>query len=292
MAGMTFLERLQETERHVLSSASTRTDHADYVVSRAEHFKDWRQANMIEVRRPGRTLAEWESVFRTHFEIEAFPHLTIYIPNPEPFRPLIAEIEAVCASPSDDPGRLRMEHITYMFATDPSRGLPLAPELEIDVVQTDEDMADLRAFTLEEFREQDWTDDVEALRRYMHRRIELAERAGVTWLCLRRRGERDILSRLGIFDHGGVSRLQAVGTAKAHRRRGYASALVAHAIRMAIEQRASDGLALTVETGAPAQSMYASLGFEPVGSECWAMRYEVAQPPPDTGGSPPSPAAG
>jgi hypothetical protein len=58
------LERIQDTERHIIRTAGEATDHGDYIVFRSPQYPEWYQVNMIELRRSGgRTLAAevWEA---------------------------------------------------------------------------------------------------------------------------------------------------------------------------------------------------------------------------------------
>lgn len=263
---MTPLERLQATERQVLSPAGPLIDHGDYLMQRSESHTNWYQANMIELRRPGeRSLQDWVDVFRAHFDESIYGHVTLYLPEPDAFAPVMAELE------SDD--AWHVQHITFMLARDTRRAPPMPDGLDVHAVETEDDWCDLDDFVVEESREEPWFTNEADVRRYLRLRRWVSEQVGIRWLRLMRSGEREILSRLGIFDHAGVSRLQSVGTAAAYRRQGLASALLGHAIRLAVDERGMLGLGLGVETGTPANRLYSSLGFEPVGDECWATRY-------------------
>jgi GNAT superfamily N-acetyltransferase len=277
---MTRLSQLQATERHILESAGVLEDCGDYVVVRSERFPSWYQANMIELRRPGgRSLVAWEQVFRAHFDPKTHRHTMIYIPDPARFERLVAESEAVLEAESSEVVAcpLRVQSISYMLATDTSRCRPLPEGFEVRPVETEAGWDNLYEFSLAEAREEPWFRDESAFREFFETRRLISEEIDVTWLRLLREGDRKILSRLGIFDHAQVCRLQSVGTVSEHRRQGLGSALVAHAIRLAIDDRQAEGLALSVEADSPAHAMYASLGFEPVGSEYWLMRYPSAE---------------
>lgn len=263
---MTRLEQLQATELHILRQASEQTDHGDHVVLRSETHATWYQGNMIELRRPDdRPLAAWIDVFRHHFDPAIYGHVTLYVRDPASCPMLMRDL--------DDAEGWHVQHITYMLASDTDRAPPMPEGLEVRAVETEEDWNDLASFTLEESRSEPWFTTDEDSRSHFAVRRGIGEKAGIQWLRLMRPGSREMLSRLGIFDHAGISRLQSVGTAAPHRRRGYAGALLGHAIRLAVNERRTAGLGLAVETGTSAHRLYDSVGFQPVGTECWAMLY-------------------
>lgn len=262
---MTPLLRLQATERHILEQAGETVDHGDYVVLRSASHPGWYQANMIELRSGQRSLSEWVDVFRAHFDEATYGHVTIFVPDVRAFAPLLSEL--------DGQDGWHVQRITYMLASSTRRAPAVPDGLVVRPVESEQDWCDLIEFAIEESRGEPWFTSESEVRRHLETKRWLSERIDIQWLRLMRADDREILSRLGIFDHAGVSRLQAVGTAGAHRRQGLASALLGHAIRLAIDERRTAGLGLGVETGTSAHRLYASLGFEPVGDECWIMRY-------------------
>jgi GNAT superfamily N-acetyltransferase len=286
---MIALDQLQDTERRIMAVAGETIDHGDYRALCAPGSRSWYQANMIELLNPGgepgghsdrgtrgaRTLANWETVFRTHFDPAVFVHTTLYLSRLEAFGPLLAEIKQVAATEERDKrsDRLHVEDITYRFAGSTALSPALPEGLCVRPVETAADRSDLINFSLAEIADEPWYTTEAAMRKYLEMRLAVTEQVGVRWLRLIKPGSSEILARLGIFEHGGLCRLQAVGTAAPHRRRGYAGALIGHATRLAINEYHTQGLALSVDTGSPAERLYTSLGFETVGHECWVMRF-------------------
>ncbi len=267
------LTRIQNTERHIIHSAGETTDHADYLITRAPQYPNWYQANMIELRvSGGRTLADWEAIFHEHFDRASFKHLMLYLPRVDGFEALHDEINTIMASDDRGEPELRVERITWMFASNPPDSTALPVGLEVRPVETEDDYEDLIQFGIDEMRDEPWATNDDDARRFLNSRREIVDRIGVRWLRLCAEGDRRILARLGIFKHGNVCRLQSVGTLKSHRRQGLGSALVKYAIADALTQGA-EGLALSTETDSGAQSMYTNVGFRPVGHDLWAMRY-------------------
>ncbi len=275
---MTLLERIQNTERHIMAVAGETVDLGDYRVLCAPHMASWYQANMVEIRKPGvRSLADWETVFRKHFDPAIFKHITLYLSNPDDCASLIDEIKATAAAEEQTtrPDRLDVQHIIYRLASSTAACVPLPAGLVVRPVETDQDREDLLQFNDAETKGELWYSTPEKMRPYIELRQRVADEAGVQWLRLMRDDpeDRTILSRLGVFRCDNLYRLQAVGTASEFRSKGYASALLSCAMRFAIDEQCSVGLALSVDAGTPAERLYGSLGFETVGDEYWVMRY-------------------
>lgn len=98
------------------------------------------------------------------------------------------------------------------------------------------------------------------------------------------RGE-ELVAECGLFFSGSVGRFQNVGTAPAHRRKGYCSAMV-HAICAAsFSENPSRTLVIVAEEGEPADFIYRSVGFGPAGRQhslTWWPREEWAETPPES----------
>ena len=174
----------------------------------------------------------------------------------------------------DDRGTpaLVVERITWMFATKAEDHASIPDGFEVRPVETEDDYQDLIEFSIEESREEPWFTTDADTRLYLESRRAILDHVGVRWYRLCKNGDRQILARLGMFEHDGICRLQSVGTLKSHRRHGLGSALVGFAIGEALRQGAA-GLALSTETDTGAHWMYAKAGFRSVGSDLWAMRY-------------------
>lgn len=269
------LERIQNTERHILRSAGTTTDHGDYLVTRSARYPKWYQANMMELRASGgRSLSDWERLFHTHFDRSSYQHLMLYIPVRTGFESLYDEVGEMLSTRRLGEPPLVVERIAWMLA-ERSRDGSIPDGMEVCPIESEEDYKDLIEFGVEESTEEPWFTNRDEVRAYIRSRREVTDRIGVRWYRLSHRGDRRILARLGMFEHEGICRLQAVGTLKAYRRQGLGTALVSYAIREALEI-GSCGLALGTDADSAAESMYRKAGFHEVGQDLWVMRYPAS----------------
>lgn len=269
------LERIQNTERHILTSAGTTVDHGDFLVTRLARYPKWYQANMMELRaNGGRSLSDWEQVFRSHFDRAAYRHLMLYVPEHAGFEDLHNEVNEIMSKDHRGTPPLLVERIAWMFAEE-ARDAALPVGMEVCLIESEEDYQDLIEFGVEESTEEPWFTNRDEVRAYIQSRREVTDRIGVRWYRLSHRRDRRILARLGMFEHDGISRLQAVGTLKSFRRQGLSSALVNYAIGEAL-RHGSSGLALSTETDSAAQSMYRNAGFREAGTDLWVMRYPAS----------------
>lgn len=111
------IERIQNTERHILTLAGTTVDHGDYLVTRSARYPKWYQANMLELRTSGgRSLADWEQVFYSHFDRAAYRHLMLYIPEHAGFEDLHNEVNEIMSTDNRGTPPLLVERIAWMFA--------------------------------------------------------------------------------------------------------------------------------------------------------------------------------
>lgn len=268
----TMLERIQNTERHILTSAGATVDYGDYLVARSSRYPKWYQANMMELRvSGGRSLSDWEQLFHSHFDRTSYQHLMLYIPARKGFEALCDEVDEMTSADQLGAPPLVVERIVWMFANE-SRKTALPEGMEVCRVELEDDYRDLIEFGVEESTEEPWFTNRDEVRAYIRSRREVTDRIGVRWYRLSHCGDRRILARLGIFEYQGICRLQAVGTLKSFRGRGLGSALVNYAIGEAL-RRGSSGLALSAEADSVAQSMYLKAEFREVGTDMWLMRY-------------------
>ncbi len=271
---MASLAQLQQTERKILNVAGELVAFGSYAARVSETHPTWYSANMLELwRSEGRRLADWVRVFGEHFDPARYGHVTLYIPEMRGFEELIEEIEEVAAAEiaAGREDALHIQRITFMAATDTAACPAIGAGLEVRVIETDAAFEALFAFAVAEAREEVWFTTEAAFRSFFDKQREVSRRVGVSWYGLYE--SEEMVSRLGIFDCDGVSRLQSVGTARAHRRKGYARALLGFAIGEALGARGSSALGVAVETGTGAHRLYSSVGFREVGQEFWMMRY-------------------
>lgn len=98
------------------------------------------------------------------------------------------------------------------------------------------------------------------------------------------RGE-ELVAECGLFYSGNVGRFQNVGTAPAHRRKGYCSRMVHEICGRAFRENKSRTLVIVAEEDEPADFIYRSVGFAPAGKQftlTWWPREEWAESPPLT----------
>ena len=268
------LRRIQDTERHIVRTAGTTTECDDYIVYRSTRHPNWYQANMIEVQRSdSRTLGDWESTFHEHFDRATYKHLMLYLPRSAACERLHHEIDSIVGGTDRGTPPLVVQRITWMFTSEAVNS-DLPAGLEVRPVETASEHEDLIEFAIDEMSEEPWFTTRASARASLESRNEVLESVGVRWFRLSRTGEEPILAKLGMFEHGGLCRLQSVGTSKAFRRQGFGTAIVRFAINEAC-RRGLAGLALSTETKSGAYSMYAQAGLAPVGSDLWVMRYPL-----------------
>ncbi|MGN6446232.1 GNAT family N-acetyltransferase [Amnibacterium sp.] len=143
----------------------------------------------------------------------------------------------------------------------------------VRTLSTDDDWAAQTAIALELEDEPDAGHVAFTLQRTEeHRHVVEADRA--VWLGVEVAGR--IVATAGIADAGaGVARFQDVQTAAAHRRRGFASALIAAGVRTAAERFRSALFVIVAERGGPAIGQYRRLGFAEVETQVQLSRVDA-----------------
>ena len=274
------LDRILETERYLLRDACHVEDHGTYRVWSAPDRPDWYQANHLQiVDAGGRSIDAWESIFRTHFDPRVTRHLMLHLPRRAGFEALLDEARRGSADQAresgdeaEGPPPLLIEETMWMLVRDAARAADLPPHLDVHRVKSEQDRESLMDFTVAEAREAPWYTNDDDVRGFFLSRLDVTERLGCAWFVLRARGSSEILARLGMFECGGMSRLQSVGTGAAHRRRGLGTILLGAAIRESIS-RGSEGLCLATLAGSAAVPFYERSGFAAVGEDFWIVRY-------------------
>jgi GNAT superfamily N-acetyltransferase len=172
-----------------------------------------------------------------------------------------------------------VERSTFMDVDrlDNCRSLPSG--FQIRRVVSEDDWMRLQRFEEADYFDQDWYDpDYTGPNRLFEKTRVTSEAVGIDWFYLTPRGEEEMLTKLGIFMHNGVARLQDVRTARTHRRLGLASYLVSFAIEHALTTLGAGRLALFADTDYYAIELYRKLGFRDVGEHITLMNYPVVNP--------------
>gem|GEM_PF-1568757 len=259
------------TEMRLLEPICTFQRLDGYNVYRSDRFPSYYGGNGIQIGDPGAgSLREWEEIFRSHFEPGRFEHTTFTFPLRDRFLPLMEQARSA---------GYHVETDAYMFADSTDCCHPLPEGVEIRRIETEEDWEDLARFEEATYVDGDWYDpDYTGPDRLFEKKRFTSEAIGIDWFGLVRPGGRELLARLGIFQHNGICRLQDVETAEEHRRRGLAGALVSFAIEHAITTLGTAGLALSADLDYHAIDLYRNLGFREVGEYVEMMNYPVRNP--------------
>jgi ribosomal protein S18 acetylase RimI-like enzyme len=257
------LERARATERHVLSAVCSFTPHGDYGVYRSERFPRFYGGNGLDFTRLGdRTLADLERLFELHFDPRQHEHRTFYLPDTPECRAVAAE------------AALRGYHVAramYLFA-DRLESRPVIPAgLALRRVDDLQRWKLLESFFHELSAGEDWYGDAEESSHLFEKTRVTAEAIGVDWYYMGPADGDAIWSRLGVFSHGGVCRLQDVGTLPSRRRGRLATTLLQHAIEISLQRGA--GLVVCADEDYYAIDLYRKLGFRDVGRSIDLMWY-------------------
>jgi ribosomal protein S18 acetylase RimI-like enzyme len=265
------LPSILATELRLLEPICIFESFPGYLVFRSDRFRNYYGGNGIEIVDPaGRSLAQWEEITRRHFEPELFEHTTyIFADRPE-FARILAEAEIAGYD---------IERDAYMFVDTTAHCGTLPEDFEIRKVDWDEDWDLVAEYEEAGYVGADWYDPArKGPNRLLEKTRFTSEAVGIEWIYLARRGERKILSKLGLFIHNGIGRLQDVSTAEDERRKGYAGMLVSFAVRRAIETLGARGVALAADREYHAITLYEKLGFGTVGAGVTMMKYPTRNP--------------
>jgi GNAT superfamily N-acetyltransferase len=260
------IQSILATELRLLEPICTFEEHPGYLVYRSELFRNYYGGNGIEILDPtGMSLAEWEAISRRYFDPARFVHTTFTFADRPEFKAIADEAEHA---------GYNVERNVYMYldTVDNCRAVPA--ELEVCTVGTEEEWGELAAFEQRDYVGADWNDpSYTGPDRLFEKKRFISDAIGIEWFLLKRRGEPEILSKLGIFVHNGIARLQDVATARDQRRKGYAGYLVGFAVSHALQTLGARGAALLADSDYHAVTLYEKLGFARVGSGITLMRY-------------------
>jgi ribosomal protein S18 acetylase RimI-like enzyme len=261
------LEHAIATERRLLEPIADLTDNGDHLVYRSDRFPTFYAANGIEIRAPRNGgLAAWERLFDESFGRSTFEHRTFTFKREPELEPLARE------------AREQGYHVVFLSYLIATRGLdPGTPPdgLSLAVVESEEDWDRMRVWDDLMARGNPWYQGPASSDRLFERVRYVSERIGITWLTLLH-GNGRIASKLGLFRHGPVYRLQDVATDPAFRRRGLSSYLLRVALERALSD--ADGLVVQADVDYHAIDLYRKLGFDDVGQTVEMMLYPPQQP--------------
>jgi len=264
------IKTILSTEMRLLEPICAFTDKGDYSIYKSEKFPTYYGGNGVDIHTPGdRSLKEWEDIFHEHFDPARYEHTTFTFPKEEEYDRLMSEAALA---------RYNVEVTSYMFvdATDHCHALP--EEWEIHTIATEEDWQRFGEFSFEDAADYDWYDPNASGNSLFDKTRFTSEVVGIEWFYITRRGEKEMLSSLGIFKHNGICRLQDVRTGRRHRRQGLATYLVSFAIDRAINTFGAAGLALCADRDYYAIDLYRKLGFVEKGDAVCLMKYPPKNP--------------
>ena len=255
------------TAQRLLEPIAEFREREGYLVYRSDRFPDYYAANGIEIREPaGRRLTEWESIFGEEFDRAVFRHRTFTFDRAPELEPLAAEAAEA---------GYNVVFLSYLIATSaPAPGSP-PKGLAVEQIQSEQDWQRLLRFEDRVSRGYDWYEGPESTASLLAKTRYVSERVGIEWLALVD-ADGEIASKLGLFRHGPVYRLQEVATAEEQRRRGLSSYLLRLALHRAIEEGGAEGLVVEADRNDHAIDLYRKLGFEEVGETVALMQYPRA----------------
>jgi ribosomal protein S18 acetylase RimI-like enzyme len=258
------LEHAAATERRLLEPIAEFKQRDGYLVYRSDRFPSFYAANGIDIREVGGgDLEQWEAIFRREFNHPDFRHLTFTFKLTPALELLAAEASAAGYD---------VTFLRYLVATSAlPTGSPPAG-LVVETIESDDAWDRLLRFQDLVSRGSDWYEGPESTRSLLAKTRYVSEQVGIEWLALVD-DEGTIASKLGLFRHGPVYRLQEVATANEQRRRGLSSYLLRLALFKAIEEGGAEGLVVEADRDYHAIDLYRKLGFEDVGETVSLMRY-------------------
>jgi GNAT superfamily N-acetyltransferase len=122
-------------------------------------------------------------------------------------------------------------------------------------------------------RERPWAEDKETVRQILAAQARVAETGRARHFAVVMDGE--IVSAADLFSDGRTAQVEDVVTHPDHRGRGYASAVVLHAVAVALSE-GHDFVFLVADAQDWPKDLYARLGFEPVGVK-WTFQKRSKQ---------------
>jgi ribosomal protein S18 acetylase RimI-like enzyme len=253
------------TERRLLEPICVFVEKEEFLVYRSERFPRYYGANGLELRVAKGALQDWEDKFRREFDPRRYRHVTLRFHEDPEFAPLVREATS---------SGYHVSHDAYLVATRLlNEGQP-PHNLRLVIIDEEAAWSQLRHFEDRLGREQDWYDGEASSDRLFAKTRYVSEAVGIRWIALVD-NVGEIHSKLGLFAHGDVCRLQDVATAPEDRRRGLATYLLRVALRHAFVEWHATGLVVCAARDYHAIDLYRKLGFAELGGVVTLMRYPV-----------------
>lgn len=253
------LQQIYDTEKHAHRAIGIFENFEGYQVYRSPKFPSFWLGNGIEIQdSTQRSFADWEQISEQHFDSNIYKHRTFtFLQNPD---------LTFLKEPAKKAGYEVLD-TPLMFASRIPDLPPLADDWQIRRIQTSEDFDRFRNFKTITNPENEWF----ANEGFDKSRVKDAF-LKTQWYCITAKGELEILAAMGIFPFKNVARLQEVDTHPEYRRRGFASQLLRHVLKVAIEDWGKTGVVLFSEAEDPAVGLYHKVGFETVGYQVQLLR--------------------
>ena len=260
------LEDAVATQRRLLEPIADVIDRGDHVVFRSDRFPTYYVGNGIEIRDASarRDLQAWEALFDEHFERDRFKHTTFTFKRDPQLEPLAHAARAA--------GYNAVVFLTYLIATVAEPPGPPPKGFTVEQVASEAEWDRLRIWDNRVNRDKPWYIGPEDNDRMFAKTRYVSEQVGIEWLTLVD-ADGEIASKLGLFRHGPVYRLQDVATAPEYRRRGLSTHLLRVALHRAIEEGGADGLVVEADTDYHAIELYRRVGFRDVGERVEMIRF-------------------
>ena len=227
------------------------TEHEDHVEVRTPENPTYRWGNFLLITRPYAAGEAEQWIARFDVAFPQASHTAIGLDGTAPDERAIAEFAA--AGMSSETNAV----LTAGAPLTASKPAPAGYELRRVRSERDWQLAIELQAASDESGERGFREFVETRMRAIRRVTERGH--GSWWGAF---ADDAMVCGLGIFDAGGsVARLQTVDTHPAHRRRGLASNLLAHACDYARAELVADTLAIAADPEYFAIDIYRSLGF-------------------------------
>ncbi|MEA2421212.1 MAG: hypothetical protein QOF55_311 [Thermoleophilaceae bacterium] len=258
------LDHAVATARRLLEPIARFTDHGDYLVYRSDRFPTYCAANGIEIRATrGLGLDGWEAIFDREFGPGTFEHRTFTFNREPEFEPLAS----AAATAGYD-----VTFLSYLIATEARPPGPVPAGFTLEPVESEEAWQRLGRLEDRMSKDDPWYEGPESSERLFAKTRYVSEQVGIEWLTLLD-ADGALATKLGLFRHGPVYRLQDVGTAPEYRRRGLSSYLLRVALARALHEGGADGLVVEADTEYHAIDLYRKLGFRDVGETAALMLF-------------------
>jgi predicted GNAT family acetyltransferase len=262
-----WLEPLRASERRLMESICTFTEEDGYAVIRSEAFPRFYAGNglIADTRHPERGIKEWVKLYRRHFPVERYRHVTLGFPA-----------DTISPGVVEQATQQGFHVVTEALMTAPTAVVAQRQDSrrsQIRSLSSAADMQSLYELHAAQTRQEEWFEDETGIRELFDKTMAMSHHVGVDWLAVGV-GElgSDIDSALACFDQGELCRLQEVITAPSMRRLGLATLLICEVARRALA-RGIESVGLFAEVGGGASRLYTRLGFRECARDVTILYY-------------------